>query len=465
MPASPIPPRRRPLAERDRLFDGAALFALKIALGLWLLHRGFSHISDDDFARIVIAQEFVHAPKLDPSGTSWLPFPFWVTGGVMMAFGRSIEVARAVALTMGALGATMVYASLRHVGVARWTALAGTTLGMALPWNAWLGAATVPEGFTGAFTAAAAIGMAPRDEDDGPVGELRPWMALGLLAAAWSRYETWPVCAVVAAAGAYRILRRWQRDRTFSKADLWAFLPALGPLAWMAWNAHAHGDATHFVARVTAYRHAVGAAGAPLGEKLLVYPRALVSEPLVVPLLLLVVIAIASRRDFRARWAPALLAGASVMAFLIYGELKEGAPTHDPERPLVALFWLVAALGPASLAALFALHNKQQASAMPGWGLHGLWMVANVFAVARTLSLDETGISDRHAQLIRGDLLRRQRAESIVLTPCAFEHFALIAAHGAPEIFSVRAPQRDIPASPVQVCPHVAWSIPSSGAR
>jgi hypothetical protein len=33
-------------------------------------------VSDDDYARVVIAQRLSLA--LDPSGTSWLPFPFWL---------------------------------------------------------------------------------------------------------------------------------------------------------------------------------------------------------------------------------------------------------------------------------------------------------------------------------------------------------------------------------------------------
>jgi hypothetical protein len=60
--------------------DVAALCLLKAAIGAWLLARGFSHVSDDDYARTVIAEQFAHAPRLDPSGTSWLPLPFWVAG-------------------------------------------------------------------------------------------------------------------------------------------------------------------------------------------------------------------------------------------------------------------------------------------------------------------------------------------------------------------------------------------------
>ncbi|HEX3855498.1 MAG TPA: hypothetical protein VHW01_31260, partial [Polyangiaceae bacterium] len=37
--------------------------------------NGFRALSDDDYARISIAQRFAHTPHIDPSGTSWLPAP------------------------------------------------------------------------------------------------------------------------------------------------------------------------------------------------------------------------------------------------------------------------------------------------------------------------------------------------------------------------------------------------------
>ena len=86
---------------RNRYIDAAILALAKVAVSLWVLRLGFSHVSDDDFARTVIAQTFAGAPKLDPSGTSWLPLPFWLTGGAMMVLGRSIAVARGVAIALG----------------------------------------------------------------------------------------------------------------------------------------------------------------------------------------------------------------------------------------------------------------------------------------------------------------------------------------------------------------------------
>ena len=65
---------------RGVLADYIILAVLHAALCVFVRRHGFDHVSDDDFARVVISQAFAHKPKLDPSGTSWLPFPFWLQG-------------------------------------------------------------------------------------------------------------------------------------------------------------------------------------------------------------------------------------------------------------------------------------------------------------------------------------------------------------------------------------------------
>src|SRR5690348_440120 len=99
--------------DKSRSIDAAAIALLKIALSLVVLRLGFSHVSDDDYARTVISERFAHAPTLDPSGTSWLPFPFWMTGAAMTLFGRTLEVARAVHIAASALASAFAYLALR----------------------------------------------------------------------------------------------------------------------------------------------------------------------------------------------------------------------------------------------------------------------------------------------------------------------------------------------------------------
>ena len=96
---------------RRRAIDLALLFTAKAAIGAYVLRAGFSHVSDDDYARVVIAQSFAHAPSLDPSGTSWLPFPFWLNGVAMMLLGRSLDTARAIAFGLGVVSVTFPFAA------------------------------------------------------------------------------------------------------------------------------------------------------------------------------------------------------------------------------------------------------------------------------------------------------------------------------------------------------------------
>src|SRR5438270_1048797 len=109
---------------RVRVPREVALLAAMHALAcVGVLALGFDHVSDDDFARVTIAQSFAHAPKLDPSGTSWLPFPFWSLGLAMMLLGRSLEVARAFSIALASAAATLPYLALRRAGAPRAHAL------------------------------------------------------------------------------------------------------------------------------------------------------------------------------------------------------------------------------------------------------------------------------------------------------------------------------------------------------
>src|SRR5271163_1729963 len=128
------------------MIDVAILWALKLAVGAYTLHAGFSHISDDDYARTTIAEQFAHAPRLDPSGTSWLPLPFWLAGSWMMLAGRSLASARAIAFVLGVAGVIAPYVAMRAIGVTRVAARDAAAIAMAVPWNVWLGVATVPDG-------------------------------------------------------------------------------------------------------------------------------------------------------------------------------------------------------------------------------------------------------------------------------------------------------------------------------
>jgi hypothetical protein len=415
----------------ERAFDALGLVALKLALGAWVLHTGFTHVSDDDYSRTAIAETFAHAPRLDPSGTSWLPFPFWFEGFVMLTAGRSLAVARAVAVALGAATVTFPYLATRAAGMSRGAALVASIVAMSFPYGAWLGVATVPEGWVGALTAAALIGMGQ--------DRLRPWCTGALVAASLSRYEAWAACAVFAAFYATRGTRR--SPGTTPAADVaCAVGAAMGPLTWMAWNAHAHGSPLHFLTRVATFRQAAGLASVPLADKVLGYPRALLADTPEAGILGLVgLVGIAASPSLRARWAWVAVAAGAILAFLVAGDLGDGAPTHHPARALSAVWWLAAAMGVDTLAAGAArLEGRPKAAARAVGGALVLAWLALLPGRLRDAP-GETDWERRDAQIARGLSLRARNVGAAEITPCAFEHFALLAAWGAPERARINA--------------------------
>jgi len=423
---------------RRALVADAALVAGLHALACVVARlAGFDHVSDDDFARVTIAQELVARPKLDPSGTSWLPFPFWILGAAMAVLGRTLAVARGVSIALASLTAAAPYVALRFVGSARRDALLATALAFGTPWAVWLGAATVPESFTASLMAAAAIGLASAVSR----GAMRQTVlfALAILAACLSRYEPWPVAAVLAGATLLVARRRHVNGAAVSPAVRRACLVAAalsvaGPLAWMAWNAHAHDGPLHFFRRVSGFKRAIGDGSTDVLEALLLYPRLLVTTRPEITLPAVVLLPIALRDPaLRRRWAVPLACVAAQVAFLAYGNARDGAPAHHPERALLGALVVTALfVGDVILSAL-------RSPSLVGGG-HGPKVFAGAIALAWIVSfargLDMPGRSraeDRSRQIAEGERLRREGVTSLVVRPCAFEHFALVAAYGAPE--------------------------------
>jgi hypothetical protein len=424
-------------------WDAAALAGAKVALSLWVLGHGFSHVSDDDYARTVIAEQFAHAPRLDPSGTSWLPLPFWVTGTVMALFGRSLGVARAVAVVLSAAAVAAPYLALRVSGVNRAASLAATCVAMALPWNAWLGAATVPEAWTGALVGAALIAMA----DD----RARPWCAAAVSASSLCRYEAWPACAVLALLCAVRA----RQGRAVRRELLWAALGLAGVAGWLAWNAYAHGSPLHFLARVRNFRHAIGAADAPLADKLLGYPRSLAAETPEVALLGAAGLAgMLLDGSLRARWRWPAAGSLFVLAFLVFGDVRDGAPTHHAARALAPLWWVWIGAGIDAIATGLAKVRGRGAQRASFTASGGIVVAALAWALLLPGRLAlAPGSSDgerRDAQIARGEDLARRDVADVEIWPCSYEHFALLAAWGRPERATVDAP-RGLPPTPA--CP------------
>lgn len=372
--------------------------------------HGLSAVSDDDFARVTIAQRFAHAPSLDPSGTSWLPFPFWTTGLAMIAFGRSLAVAHGVAIAQAAASGVLLFLAGRRAGVGAASATLGALLPLALPLDRVLAAATVPEVPTAALVAYAifAVRTAPLSA------------GCAALAASLSRYEAWPAAALVAV-GLLASTSREQRSR----AAIGAALALAGPAAWVGWNAFAHGDALHFAHRVAGYRAGLGVA-----RDASAYGAALLREGGVLVALAAISVA-ALGRDGRARFGLAVAACVLLVATPTVAALAGGAPTHHPERAVIAVFFLASVLAAgAGPEAALAIPRVRPFSAVI------LAVTTIVFFGARRVPATWSSLGPA-----RGDELALGRAvaaelppgERFLLVPTSFGYLATIAAIGRPE--------------------------------
>lgn len=402
------------------------LAALKIALGVSFVAGGFFAFSDDDFSRVVIAQRFAAHASLDPSGTSWLPLPFWMTGSAMAVFGRSLGVARGVALVSGVLSVLLVHRAASWLGASRPAAFAGAALAGGIPTAARLGVSFQPEALTAGLVVigAAATSVA---------GSRRTLGAAALAAASLSRYEAWPAALIFAGLSARDALvaRRSGPARTPSHfpdrtapAPAFAAVVALAaPVLWILHGAVTHDDAFFFVHRVVAYRRALGV-GESLAASLAAYPLALLREPeLMLATAASLTVALHAERRLPSSYArPALVIG-GVVAFLVAGRLADGAPTHHTERTLLSVWSFVAIAG-----ASMALHTPAKRS------LPLIFGAAAMGAALRVTATPEP-FAPRERERAIGEAARRlvPPGERIVIDTADYGYFAVMAAFGAPE--------------------------------
>lgn len=446
-------------AESGWLRDGGLVVLVRL-VAMGVLHGlGFRAISDDDYSRVVIAQTFAAAPSLDPSGTSWLPLPFWLTGGVMALAGSSLAVARGLALLTSLASALLVYATARWLACDRRAALAGGVIGAALPYAARLGMATVPDGYTAALIVFAAATTANAGV------RLRALGAAAATAAALCRYEAWPVAAAVAA---FAILDA--RRRRAPHLWLVALLAAMGPLAWLLHGALHHGDALFFVTRVTAYRAALGTAPTtPLeasGELIVAWLRL---EPELSALLGLGLGAAALTRAPWSRRGYLRFTGclSGLLALVLLGEWRAAGPTHHGERALLAL-WLGAALiaGDTLVCAWRASTQRGRRWLLGGAGL----LVALTAAGARPRWGQPAPFTERHQELAIGAAARRQvpPAATLAIDTPDYGYFAVIAAFGRPtHAFALHDhdPRRSLATAPPGGEPSWRARLRACGAR
>ena len=405
---------------------------VKITVSLVTLVLGFRAISDDDFARVAIAEQWAITPKLDASGTSWLPLPFWITGAAMFVFGRRIEVAQAVAILLGVLSVLLVACASRWLGESSDGVLGAAVLAAVFPWSARLGVATVPELFTAALVLLSTAALAHSTRR-------RIWGAAALLAASLSRYEAWPVAAaflVVCAFTACRSRVRSQRLHEIAAGTL----ASCGCLSWLAWNRYRHGDVLYFVSRVVGFKRALS--GAPAGvSPLVAYPALLLREEPEIFVLLLGALALGRgsfgssspatvgtpKAELARRYAvPAALVAMQVICLSV-AMVGQGAPTHHPERVLLTAMLLAAACAGARVTTMVR-HGR-----VLHLGILGVAVVLTVISV-RFRSSREPFV-DRHDEVAigRASSTAMPPGDKVLLEVVDYGWLAVAASLGRPE--------------------------------
>lgn len=398
----------------------AALGVARVLASLTAWSAGFRALSDDDYARLSIAQRFAHAPRFDPTGTSWLPAPFWVYGAAFRGFGSELAVARGTAIMLSVGATLLLYVAGRVLGGTPRAALLGALLATFLPYSALLGIAAVPEVPCAALVVFGAATLCSSD------ARLRAIAGGGLALACLSRYEAWPVAVAFSLYGAWDALR----SRRGSQA-IGALLALVGPALWLAVGHFAHGDPLFFIARVTAYRRALGANEQPLLQRLLQYPvNLLVGEP-ALPLLCAAGLFLVGRsavcREL-ASFRRGVLVLFALLAFLMVGSVRDGVPTHHAARVLLPLWYFASlAIGRAATRA----SARSVRSLAVTLALVSSALLASIVMRARAEN-GET-FAHRSLELAAGREAGRRSLPALAIDTPDFGYFAVQAAFGEPE--------------------------------
>lgn len=455
------------VALKPSLGDLAIVVSLQALIIGAVYAAGFSALSDDDYARVVIAEAFVQNPSWDPSGTSWLPLPFLITGSAMSVFGSSLFTARVVGWCCSLASACLLYTAARILGLGRAPALWGTLLGALVPTAALLAAAPIPEYYSAALTVLGVCTLANRDH--------RLLGACCLFAACASRYESWPVALAFAlmcfAQAASSRLSESRKAAQESLAPLWAAgsLALLFPVIWIAHGYLSHDDAFFFVTRVRDYQQALSSAQGPSTFELLwLFPKTLLLAEPGISLMSLygctaaaIVSSMAPSRSAAqygqrqgvamvfSPWLP-LLVGFFVLCI---SAARGGAPTHHPERALLSV-WLLAAL---FLARALAFGFSQRRH---NWALPAATCCGGLLALSLNLAglWQRDGFAQRASEEKLGRWLKEHipATTSVALLLDDYGYFAVMAASGRPRRFAALQ-NHDPRAAVAQDAPLSAW--------
>jgi hypothetical protein len=438
-----------------RAREAALLCALRGLASFVAYASGFRALSDDDYARISIAQRFAESASFDASHSSWLPAPFWLYGAAFRVFGTSVGVARSTAIALSASASLLVYVAARLLGASRPGALLSAALATILPYSALLGIASVPEVPCAALIL---LGGATLVEAE-PRARVLGGAALAL--ACLSRYEAWPVAAVFAGFSVCDA-------RKNPKLAVAALVALLGPAVWLLVGKVEHGHALFFVARVANYRRALGAASnGSLGERLLEYPGLLLrAEPELFGFLL--VVTLASRRlvdreqlvAYRRAGLPLL----GLLALMMFGSARGDVPTHHAARVLLPIWFFTCVVAGTGLAHLATRGSLQRRAS---------WLALSALAVvlgllARPKLLTPEGFAERTLELAAGAEAKRRGVTQLAIDTIDYGYFAVEAGFGAPSASRVlddHDPRRARPRDPFASKGALSAALREHGAR
>jgi len=397
---------------------------------------GFRALSDDDYARLSIAQRFAQEPHIDASGTSWLPAPFWAYGTALRSFGTGLGVARTVAIVLALAATVLVYVAARVLGTSRIAAVVAAVLScMLVPYSAFLGVATLPEVPCAALLLLSAATLAQSH----PL--LRALGGGSLILACLSRYEAWPIAAAFAAFCLWDALR--QRRVVYLGC---AALALAGPALWLILSHFNHGDAWFFVGRVTAYRRALGVSDIPLWRRLIEYPWALLWNALGLCILFPIFYFLARRTPELdgPRYARCTVALLAMLAFLMLGSVRDGVPTHHAARVLLPLWFF---------GCVVAGREFARRATDPAGRRRVVVVVAAITSIPLVQGLhlpSNEGFAERALELEAGNAARRETNLGLAIDTSDYGYFAVQAGFGSPlgtSVFDDHDPRRPQPAS------------------
>lgn len=403
---------------RDFLPDMRELALLFAARGLACVvawRSGFRALSDDDYARISIAQRFAHEPHFDPTGTSWLPAPFWAYGAAFRLFGTELSVARTMAIVLSLAATVLVYVAARVLGTSRLAAMIAAGLScVLLPYSALLGVAALPEVPCAALLLFAAATLST------PAARLRGLGGSALIFACLSRYEAWPIAAVCAAFCVWDAIRDRRLVYLFC-----ALLALSGPALWLVLGHEQHGDAWFFIGRVTAYRRALGGNDVATWRRLLEYPWALIWNALGLCILFPIFFFIERKgRTLDApRFARCAVALSTMLAFLMLGSVRDGVPTHHSARVLLPIWFFGCVVAGREF--------TRRANTSPPWRIRTLVAAMTTLPLWIRLVSDE-GFAQRALELEAGNAARMETKLGLAIDTPDYGYFAVQAGFGTP---------------------------------